>query len=273
MGATGRRIAIVVLVAYAITPFYWMVITAIKPPAELSEVPPAWVPGAPTLHNFISVWTSIPLAHFMLNSAIVAIITTAVALTISLLAAYGLVRFRFRGRTVVFAVILFNLTLPGVVTLVPFYALLESAGLLNTRIGLALSYTVWAIPFTTLLLRGYLKTAYAAEIEEAALLDGCSRAAVLWRIVIPLSVPGLLSAAIFTVILAWNEFIWASLIATTPNVETASVGLESFVNNSAVNTSLGLWMAGAVYLSLPVVILFLAVQRYVVVAYGGQAPG
>ena len=152
------------------------------------------------------------------------------------------------------------------------HSLLESIGLLDTRVGLALSYTVWAVPFTTLILRGYFQGAYTVEIEEAAFLDGCSRTSVLWHVVLPLSLPGLIASAIFTILLAWNEFIWASIIASSEEIRTASVGLQSFIDVNGTNAALGLWMAGAVYLTIPIAAFFFIVQRYIVVAYGGAQP-
>jgi ABC-type glycerol-3-phosphate transport system permease component len=246
-----------------------MVLTAIRPATELMQVPPAWIPGGISLSNFVDVWSTIPLAQYVLNTLIVAVITTLVGVTVATLAAYGLVRYRFGGRTVILVIILFTLTIPTVVTLVPFYTLLYQFGLLNTRIGLALSYVVWAVPFMTLLLRSYFQTSYSIEVEEAALTDGCSRVSVLWRIMLPLSLPGLFSASVFTVLLAWNEFIWASVIMTDDSVRPASIGLQLFVSQLASTALLGQWMAAAVTLTIPLALLFIAVQRYLTASYGG----
>lgn len=260
---------LLILVVYAVLPFYWMVITAVRPAQELLRIPPPWFPGGISLSNFVDIWSTIPLAKYMLNTLIVAGLTTFLAVTCASLAAYGLVRYRFQGSTLILVVILFTLTIPTVVTLVPFYSLLDQMHLLNSRIGLALSYVVWAIPFTTLLLRSYFQTAYPVEVEEAALIDGCTRVSVLWRIMLPLSLPGLLSASIFTILLSWNEFIWASVVTSDESVRTASIGLQEFVTQFATTPDLRLWMAGAVCLTVPLAVLFIVVQRYLTVAYGG----
>ncbi len=265
----ARSALLLALLVYAGLPFYWMVLTAVRPATELLRVPPPWTPGSISFANFVTVWSTIPLAHYILNTLIVALITTLVGVTIAALAAYGLVRYRFRGSTAILAVVLFTLTIPTVITLVPFYSLLYQAGLLNTRIGLALSYVVWAIPFTALLLRSYFQTAYSIEVEEAALMDGCSRISVLWRIMLPLSLPGLISAAVFTLLLSWNEFIWASVVMTDDSVWPASIGLQLFVTQLGTTPELGQWMAGAVILTIPLALLFMAVQRYVTASYGG----
>ncbi len=266
---TARDVLLLALLVYAGLPFYWMVLTAVRPASELQRVPPSWIPGSISLSNFVDVWSTIPLAHYVLNTLIVASLTTLVGVTIAALAAYGLVRYRFRGSTAILVIVLFTLTIPTVVTLVPFYSLLYQFGLLNTRVGLALSYVVWAVPFTTLLLRSYFQTAYSIEVEEAALMDGCSRISVLWRIMLPLSLPGLLSASVFTILLSWNEFIWASVIMTDDSVRTASIGLQLFVSQLGTTSELGQWMAGAVTLTIPLALLYIAVQRYLTASYGG----
>jgi ABC-type glycerol-3-phosphate transport system permease component len=205
----------------------------------------------------------------MWNSFLISIMTAGLAVTISTLAAYALVRHNFRGKTVILFAVLFTVTIPTVVTLVPLYSLLTDVGLDDSRIGLALSYTAWAVPFTTLLLRGYFQAFYPLDVEEAALVDGCSRLSVLWYVMLPLSRPGIISAAIFTVLLSWNEFIWASVITTSNSVRPASVGLQQFVGQFQANQDLGLWMAGALCMSVPLIVLFVAVQRWFTVAYGG----
>jgi multiple sugar transport system permease protein len=267
----AQWIVLIAIISYALLPVYWIVITAIRPTSELVRVPPSWHPSAVSLRAFVDVWTAIPLGHYILNSVLVSLMCAAIAVTISTLAGYALVRFDFKAKTFVIFIVLFTVTIPAVVTLVPLYSLMSDAGLLDSRIGLALSYTAWAVPFTTLLLRGYFAASYPVEVEEAALVDGCSRATVLWHIVVPLGAPGIISAAIFAILLGWNEFIWASVITTDDSVRTASVGLQQFVGQFQANANLGLWMAGALCMSAPILLLFLLVQRWFVVAYGSSS--
>jgi ABC-type glycerol-3-phosphate transport system permease component len=264
----ARYLAICLLLAYALLPFYWMLIGAVRPAEEFLRVPPLWVPRGISLRSFVEVWSAVPLATYMLNSAIVAGVTTIVAVGISSIAGYAIFRYDFAGRSLLLVFVLFTQTVPAVVILLPLYVLLSDADLLNTRVGLALSYTVWSVPFGTLLLRSYFVTAYPVEVEEAALIDGCSRASVLWRIMLPLSLPGLITAGIFTSLLAWNEFIWASVITTSEDIRPVSVGLQQFVGFLSANEDLGLWMAGAVLSTLPVMVVFIAVQRYVAAGFG-----
>lgn len=264
----ARYGAIALLLAYALLPFYWVLVSAVRPTQEMLRVPPRWLPGSVSFQSFVDVWSSVPLAHYIVNSAVVALTTSFVAVAISSIAGYAIYRYDFRGRAWLLAFILFMQTVPAVVILLPLYLLLSDAGLLNSQLGLVLSYTVWSVPFGTLLLRSFFVTAYPVEVEEAALIDGCSRASVLWRIMLPLSLPGLIVAAIFTSLLAWNEFIWASVITTGEDVRTVSVGLQQFVGQFGAAQEFGQWMAGAVVSTVPVMVVFILLQRYITTGFG-----
>jgi multiple sugar transport system permease protein len=268
LGRIAAYAALLMLVSYALLPFYWIVISAVRPQDELLGRHPSWIPHGINLHTFVDVWSVIPLGHYMVNSAIVVGITVLIAVTSASLGGYALSRFEFRGNGALVALILFTQTIPTVVLLVPFYNLLFNLNLVNTRLALPISYTVWSVPYATLILRGYFKTAFSREIEEAALIDGCSRFGVLWRIVLPLSLPGIFSAAMLTGVTAWNEFLWASLVSSTDELRTVSVGLNQFVGRFGTNANLSLWMAGAVFVALPPIILYLLAQRFVAVGYG-----
>jgi multiple sugar transport system permease protein len=256
------------IVCYAVLPLYWMFITAVRPVSELLTIFPSWVPGGIQLDRFVKIWDAIPLTAYMINSAIVVGITVLIGVTVAALGGYALSRFDFPGGGLILAFVLFTQTIPTVVLLVPFYALLHDAGLINTRAALPLSYTVWAVPYATLILRGYFRTAFSRDLEDAARVDGCSRFGVLWRIVFPLSLPGLMSAAMLIAVFAWNEFLWASLIASQEQIRTVSVGLNQFVGRFGTNENLPLWMAGAIFVALPPIILYIAAQRFVSVGYG-----
>ena len=258
----------ILIVSYALLPLYWMVITAVRPVSELLTIYPSWFPGGIQFDRFINIWEAIPLAAYMVNSAIVVGVTVLIGVTVAALGGYALSRFDFPGSGAVLAFVLFTQTIPTVVLLVPFYTLLHDAGLINTRAALPLSYTVWAVPYATLILRGYFKTAFSRDLEDAARVDGCSRFSVLWRIVFPLSLPGLMSAAMLIAVFAWNEFLWASLIASQEQIRTVSVGLNQFVGRFGTNENLPLWMAGAIFVALPPIILYVAAQRFVSVGYG-----
>jgi len=269
---SGRRFlayaGAILILCYALLPLYWMVITAVRPVSELLAIYPSWIPGGIQLDRFVNIWSAIPLASYMLNSAIVVLITVLIGVSVAAIGGYALSRFEFPGNGLILAFVLFTQTIPTVVLLVPFYTLLHDAGLINTRVALPISYTVWAVPYATLILRGYFRTAFSRDLEDAARVDGCSRFGVLWRIVFPLSLPGLMSAAMLIAVFAWNEFLWASLIASQESIRTVSVGLNQFVGRFGTNENLPLWMAGAVFVALPPIILYVAAQRFVSVGYG-----
>jgi len=271
-GISVKRLAAyalaLLIVSYAVLPLYWTVITAIRPVSELLTIHPSWLPSGIQFDRFVNIWKAIPLASYMVNSAIVVTITVLIGVTVAALGGYALSRFEFPGNGMILAFVLFTQTIPTVVLLVPFYSLLHDAGFINTRVALPLSYTVWAVPYATLILRGYFRTAFSRDLEDAARVDGCSRAGVLWRIVFPLSLPGLMSAAMLIAVFAWNEFLWASLIASQEPIRTVSVGLNQFVGRFGTNENLPLWMAGAIFVALPPIILYVAAQRFVSVGYG-----
>jgi multiple sugar transport system permease protein len=267
-----RRLAsyavVLAIVSYALLPAYWTIMTAVRPIGELNDRFPSWIPGGIQLDRFANVWGAVPLASYMFNSLIVVLITVLVAVTSAGLAGYALSRIEFPGNGLIVAAILFTQAVPTVVALVPFYFMLNTFGLINTRVALPLSYIVWALPFATLLLRGYFKTAFSRDMEDAARVDGASRLGTLWRIVLPLSLPGLISAAILIGVGAWNEFLWASLVAPREDIRTVSVGLNTFVGRFGANEQVATWMAGAIFVALPPLILYAVAYRKVSLGYG-----
>jgi ABC-type glycerol-3-phosphate transport system permease component len=256
------------IASYALLPAYWTVVTAVRPVGELMARFPSWIPTGIQLDRFLNVWSEVPLASYMFNSVIVVGITVLVAVTTAGLAGYALSRFEFPGNGLILAIILFTQAIPTVVALVPFYFILNSLGLINTRVALPVSYTVWAVPFATLLLRGYFKTAFPRDLEDAARVDGASRLGTLWRIALPLSLPGLISAAILIGVGAWNEFLWASLVAPREDIRTVAVGLNTFVGRFGANEQVSTWMAGAIFVALPPLILYVVAYRKVSLGYG-----
>jgi ABC-type glycerol-3-phosphate transport system permease component len=263
-----RYVLVLGIVVYVSLPAYWVLIGTIRPPKEIFESPPSWIPGGISFEAFGRLLESIPLGHYVANSLIVVGGTALAAVVVATLTAYALARFRFRLQAVAVALLLFAVTVPSVVVMVPFYLFIRDIGLLNTHLGLILSYSVWAIPFTALLLRGYLKSAYSKEIEEAALIDGCGPASVIWRIMLPLARPGIIAAAIVCATFAWNEYVWASIIVTGDAARTVPVGLQLFVGHYSVNASLQLWFAGALISLVPLLIAFGYGQSRLASAYG-----
>jgi len=275
---TGHKllvaVAAVLVTAYSVAPFIWMVITSITPEVTMRDGAiwqsgrgVQYFPGEPTLDNYRTLFDSVPFGLYFRNSAIVATGTMILSLTVASLGAYGFTRFRFRGRASLLTAMLVAYMIPSVVLLVPLMVMFRTYGLINTFPGLILAETTITAPFVLLLMINYL-SALPKELEEAAMVDGCSRLGTLYRIVLPLSLPGLVAGALFAFIISWNNFLFAFLFTNSDSVKTLPVLMRLFaLGEPAV---WGVSTAGAVLSTLPVALLFLAFQKLFI---GGLAAG
>lgn len=246
--------------ALILFPFYWLLVSSVKTQDQLLTIPPQWVPLSPTLDNFDRLMHSAFPAWFQ-NSVIVASATTVVALTFAALAAYSFSRFPFPGSRALSTMFLFVQLFPVAVVVIPLFILWTNLKLTDTYWSLIITYLVFGLPVATWLLIGFFN-AVPVELEEAAMIDGSSRLGALWRITLPLAVPGLAATAIYIFLLAWNEFFFALTFMNSTAMRTIPVGLTSFFGEHSVDW--GLVMAGSVVASLPVVILFGLLSRYFV---------
>ena len=251
----------------AVFPFAWMLISSIKTVQELYTVPPAWLPHAPTLGNYAKVLFASNIPRYFLNSSIISLGSTGFALVLAVLAAYGFARFRFRGRRFFQAAILVGQLLPTATIIVPLYIVLSHLGLINTYLGLILVYMILTLPLSVWMLIGYFR-AIPVELEEAAIIDGASRMTVLLRILLPLSLPGIVAIVVYAFVTTWNEFIFALCFATDSSVKTLPIGLAEFTTE--FNTDWGAVMAASMIMTLPIVVLFLAMQKLFI---GGLTAG
>jgi len=249
-----------ILLFMIIFPLYFMLITAFKVEREIySEL--TWIPLEPTIQNFYDVFYNFGIPLYLRNTLIVAGITTLIVIIVSVLASYALTRLRFPGRAGMARGVLFVYLVPSSLMLIPMYLIIVNLGLTNSYTGLVIANMSFSVPFCTWLLMGYLRS-ISAEMEEASLIDGCTRMLSLWYIVIPLSVPGIVTAAIFTFNNVWNEFIFALVLAQDDAHKMISVGLANFYR--ADFYMVGPMMAGSIIAMTPVVILYILAQRYVV---------
>jgi len=251
-------------ILYVGFPFYWLFLTSVKPKSELFILPIKWWPSKIEWYNYISVWKSFPLSRYFLNSIFVTTITVVLAVFISSSAGYVLSRIKFSGSNTIITLLLITQMLPGIVTLVPFYFWMLNLGLINTYWGLILAYSTWSIPFCTLMLRGYFKNACPQELEEAALIDGCNRFSAYYRIVLPLSVPGLVAAGAFSFMLAWKEFMWASIMISSGALKTLPVGLYDMIGEGGNINFLTEFMTASILTCIPVLVIFFVFQSYIV---------
>ena len=253
--------------AFTLFPIYWLVNSSLKPAAELFTFPPRYWPEAPTLTNYIKALFETRLGLLYLNSLLVATLACVILFALIIFAGYAMARYDFRGRTTLIVMFLLGQVLPHVVMLIPAFTLLKGAGLLNTRASLVLVYVVILLPFSVMTMRGFYQ-AVPPDLEEAAMLDGCSRVGALFRIVLPAVMPGLVATAIYGFINAWNELIFAVILISSPKLQTLPVGMLSL--SDEMRTEYGLLLATAVLALIPSLALFGYIQRFLT---GGLAAG
>jgi len=244
-------------------PFYWMTITSFKPDAELlARDGNPFLVIAPTLAHFKKLLFDTAYPEWLWNTVIVSVVATFVSLAASVLAAYAIERLRFKGSRHVGLSIFLAYLVPPSILFIPLAAIVFQLGLFDTRWALILTYPTFLIPFCTWLLMGYFRS-IPYELEECALIDGATRFEILWKIILPLSVPGLISAGIFAFTLSWNEFIYALTFVSSSEVKTVPVGvITELVDGDVYHW--GALMAGALLGSLPVAVIYSFFVEYYV---------
>ncbi|KKB10197.1 ABC transporter permease [Devosia chinhatensis] len=257
----------VVLVAVCLFPFWWMGLSSIKTLRELYTIPPIWWPSMPTLDNYYTVLFESNIPRYFLNSVVISLGSTFLAMVLAIFASYGFARFDFKGKPLLQSFVLVGQLLPTAAIIVPLFVTLRVLGLVNTYWGLILVYMIITLPLSVWMLTSYFR-AIPVELEEAAIIDGASRMGVLFRITLPLSIPGLISVLVYAFVTTWNEFIFALVFATDSSVKTLPIGLAEF--STEFNTDWGAVMAASMVMTLPIAILFLSMQRLFV---GGMTAG
>jgi multiple sugar transport system permease protein len=256
-------VPIVVFLFVLLFPFYWMGITSFKPNAELlsREGNPFWVVN-PTLAHFHHLLFKTPYPEWMWNTILISVVATFASLAASVLAAYAIERLRFKGSRQTGLAIFFAYLVPPSILFIPLAAIVFKLGIFDTRWALILTYPTFLIPFCTWLLMGYFRS-IPFELEECALIDGATRWQILVKIILPLAVPGLISAGIFAFTLSWNEFIYALTFVSSSEVKTVPVGvITELVEGDVYHW--GALMAGALLGSLPVAIMYSFFVEYYV---------
>ena len=257
LGSLGLYAAMLLVAVLALLPFAWAFLTSLKPERQVFAFPPRLLPDPATPYNYArAIDHGLLLALF--NSSAISLSTVALVLVAGALAAYPLARIRFRGSQVVLFLIIAPLMIPGLVNLVPTYIVMAKLGLLDSYAGLILIYWVHSLPLAIWVLRGFFQT-IPRELEDAAAVDGASRIQSLWSIVVPLSQPALAAVALLVFLNAWNEFVIASIMTSSAVMRTAQVFL--YLNMTDVGINWGEMMASALSINLPVLGLFLLLQR------------
>ncbi len=254
---------LVLLIAF---PLLWMIITSVKPQTELFRIPPTWFPETITFEHYWRLLSETPFLTYFRNSVVLASTTTLFVVCLGTLGAYSLVRFRYRGRETLAMLVLFTYLLPSVVLIIPLYLMMVAIGLSNTLVSLILAHTTFALPYALWLLRSFME-GIPEDLESAALVDGASRMGAFRDIILPQLLPGIISTALFTFILSWNEYLYALVLVNSDSVAPLTTGVMSMLI-STFNIEWSLLMAASVMMSLPLIIVFAFLQSYLTSGFG-----
>lgn len=261
-GLLGLWIFSALVLFIALAPFVWIIIVSLTPEVSQFTQGIQYFPSDPTLENYFNIFTVINFGQGFRNSLWIAVIVTTLSIAISVTAAYAFARYQFPGRAALILFLLVVYMIPGIVLLMPMMVIFRTLGLMNTFAALILAEATHSVPFAIWLLMNYFAS-LPRDLEDAGLVDGCTRLGALVRIVLPLAVPGILAAALFVFIGSWNNFLFAFMLTSGERVRTLPVLLRIFVSGDS-GVYWGTVMAGAVLTTLPVALLFLFFQRYLI---------
>jgi N,N'-diacetylchitobiose transport system permease protein len=261
LARAGYNAAAVLVLVVTVFPIYWMVATGFKRGPDILSFEPKWLPVPGTLENYR---TAIGKPYFLqdvANSVVVVVVTVLVSLALAFLAALAAARFRFRGQGALIVMLIVVQMVPLEALIIPIYLMLDHAGQTDRLAGIILTYLTFVLPFCIWTLRGFIVN-IPEELEEAAMVDGCTRAGAFRRILFPLVAPGLVATAVFAFIQVWNDYLIAYVLLRSPERQTLGIWLASFTTNHG--TQWGGVMAGSTLFAIPAVVFFLLVQRRVV---------
>ena len=247
--------------AIMLFPVAWMLTVSVRPNVEVMKIPPQWIPTVFTLAPYAKVLGSTRYLRTFLNSYVIALVVTAFSLFIGALAAYALARFRFKGQRAVIMFLIITQMFPLVLLCIPYFRLVVRLGLYDTLTALIVVYTTFTLPFCILMLRSYFAQ-IPKDMEEAAMVDGCSRLGAIARTLLPMSFPALVGAGLYTFLLAWNEFLFAVVLIESWGKRVITIAIYSLLAEFVTEWSM--MMAFSVLASAPLVIAFIFLQRYVV---------
>jgi multiple sugar transport system permease protein len=258
------------MLSFTIFPIYWTLNTAFKPEGDIVKRPLQYAPVNPTIENFVMAWNNVGFATFFKNSLIVGICTVLVVLVCSTLSGYALSRYQFKGKRSFMLMLLCTQFIPRAMMIIPLFIIFKTLGLISNPLSLIITYTAVEIPFTTILMSGFISNV-PKELEEAAMIDGCTKLQSLRYVVFPLLMPGIVATGVFTFIYTWNEFLIALMLTNQQSKFTLPVGLSTMMGEFSINY--GALAAGSVIALIPAVILFTYAQKHLVNGMGGAVKG
>ena len=257
------------IVLAVVFPLIWMIVTSVKPQSELFSIPPTLMPETITFEHYRRLLTDTPFLQYFRNSMILAVTTTVVVVVLGTLGAYSLVRFKYRGRETLATLVLFTYLMPSVVLVIPLYLMMAKLGLANTLASLVIAYTTFALPYALWLLRSFMSS-IPVDLESAALVDGAGRMGAFVDVVLPQALPGIVSTALFTFILCWNEYLFALVLVNSDSVRPLTAGTMNMLITS-FNIDWSLLMAASVMMSLPLILIFTFLQGTLTKGFGAGA--
>jgi multiple sugar transport system permease protein len=268
------RIGVFIAMLILVLPGAWVVLTAFRPNIEVLARPAVWIPQNLTLHNFLGIFgqldtqQGLPVANYFINSMVISVTSTVVAIAVGMMGGYAFARYRFRGKAALFLGFMLSRTVPGVALSLPLFILWSRVGLIDTSVGLFIVYMAVNIPFTIWLTDGFFRQ-IPVDLSEAAQIDGCTRWQAFWKVEFPLARSGLASAAIFAFLTSWNEYALASQLTRTTASKTMPVGLMDFTAQFTVDWT-GM-SAMAVLIIVPALVLTFIVQKHLIagLTFGG----
>jgi N,N'-diacetylchitobiose transport system permease protein len=261
LARVGYNAAAVLVLLVTVFPIYWMVATGFKRGPDILSFEPKWLPIPGTLENYRTAIGKPNFLQDVANSVVVVVVTVLVSLVLAFLAALAAARFRFRGRAALIVMLIVVQMVPLEALIIPIYLMLDRAGQTDRLAGIIVTYLTFVLPFSIWTLRGFIVN-IPEELEEAAMVDGCTRAGAFRRILFPLVAPGLVATAVFSFIQVWNDYLIAYVLLRSPEKQTLGIWLASFTTNHG--TQWGGVMAGSTLFAIPAVVFFLLVQRRVV---------
>ena len=259
VGSAAAYVVSLLLVVFIGFPLLWMLVSSFKPAEQLFVSPPRLLPSTLTLDWYRNVMLQSDAPTYFRNSLVIGAATTAICLSIGTLAAYGVTRFEFPGKRVFLIGALLSYVFPAIVLFVPIYMIINSLGLIDALAGVVIAHTILTFPFALWMLRSFF-IAIPREIDEAAWVDGASYFLTFVAIILPLALPGVFSVGVFVFVLSWNEYLFAGVLITSGSLKTIPVGISEFITSFDVRW--GEIMAMGALATMPVIALFLAVQRF-----------
>jgi multiple sugar transport system permease protein len=252
---------LVLVCIYCLIPFAWMLSTSLKTESEAFRIPPTWIPLEPTIDSYIGIWVRKNFGIYFLNSTIISLATAILSTFFGALAGYGFSRFIFRGRKFLIGFFLATQMLPGVLLVGPYFKILSRFGLYDTRTGLIIAFLTICLPFSTWMMKGFIDKV-PQELDQSAMVDGCSRIGLFFKIILPIVAPGMVATILFAFLLAWGDLLWALCLTSSENMITVTLGIARTVGEFRI-----IWpmlMAGSLVGGMPAILLYIFLQRLLV---------